>query len=199
MSNDASDHQPSDEGAIDADEVLRMGALIYAGKTITTANGTPPGPEAPAALDSARKDICPGNDMPTVVADALRDLQVAAVLFTLQLAEDHKHPRTLQQLEDKLIAALKRRGSAGTVHAPDDAAATLNLSDSALDYARQVIVAEETDDAPIGHSGVASYMKTFQVAATTFTTKLAMSEGLDSEIPRWVEENLIAMFAQESS
>lgn len=102
----------------------------------------------------------------------------------------------MQPVENDLIAALKRRGAAGIVHTHDDAAATLNLSDRALDYARQIILAQESD-VPIGSDAVARALGDFQIAAAAFTSKLAASEGLDSKIPRWVEENLVAMFTQE--
>lgn len=189
------DDQLSHDDNIDADEVLRMGALIYAGKIITTANGTPPGPEAPAALDSARQTIGPGYDMPAIVAEAFCNLQLAAVLFTLHLAEDHVDPTTLQRLEDEFGERLKQRGAA-VVRTADDATAGLVLSDCALDYARQLIVAQESR-APIGSDAVARAMTAFQLAAVAFTVELAVSEGLDPKIPRWVEENLVAMFGQE--
>jgi hypothetical protein len=183
---------------IAADEVLRMGALIYAGKTITLANGTPPGPQAPAALDDARQTIRPGNSMPPVVAEALCNLQLAAGLFTLDLAEDHVDPTALQRLEDALVETLRRRGASGIVHRDSDATATQSLSDRALDYARQIFAAEESR-APIGTNAVVDAATAFQLAAVAFTVQLAVSENLDAEIPRWVEERLVAMFEQERS
>ena len=183
--------------SIDADKVLRMGALIYAGKTISTVSATTPGPEAPAALVAARKVIRPGNDMPLGVANALRNLQMAAALFTLDLAEDHIDGAALQQLENELETSLNRRGVSGLVHAYDDEAATQRLSDRALDYAYQIIVAQESN-APIGSDVVKHSMGAFQLAAVSFTVHLTIAEGLDSKIPRWIEENLIALFEQEA-
>ena len=187
----------ADNAPIDADEVLRMGALIYAGKTVSTVSATPPGSEAPAALNAARKIIRPGNDMPAVVASALRDLQMAAALFTLDLADGHTDRAALQQLENELAAALKRRGISGIVHASDGEAATRGLSDRALDYAYQIIVAQESND-PIGSDVVKHSMGAFQLAAVSFTVHLTIAEGLDPKIPRWVEENLVALFEQDA-
>ena len=187
----------ADNVALEAEEVFRMGALIYAGKIVATVSATPPGPEAPAALDAARKVIHPGNDMPAVVASALRNLQMAAALFTLDLADGHMDSAALQQLENELEAALKRRGSSGIVHTRDDEAATRGLSDRALDYAYQIIVAQESN-APIGSDVVKHSMGAFQLAAVSFTVHLTIAEGLDPKIPRWIEENLVALFEQEA-
>jgi len=174
-----------------------MGALIYAGKTVSVVSATPPGPEAPAALDAARKVIRPGNDMPIVVAHALRDLQMAAAMFTLDLADGHTDSDALQQLENELEAAINRRGSSGIVHARDDEAATQGLSERARDYAYQIIVAQESA-APIGSDVVKHSMGAFQLAAVSFTVHLTVAEGLDPKIPRWIEENLVTFFEQEA-
>jgi hypothetical protein len=194
------DEQPNhdDDGPVDGEKMLRMGALIYAGKTISTTNGTPPGPEAPAALVAARKVIQVGNDMPTEAADALRQLQMAAVLFALDLADGHVDPDTLQSLEDELLRALTRRDRAGIVHERNDTAVTLSLSERALDYAYEIIVAQESD-APPGSAVVRRAARAFQRAAATFTVLLTTSEGLDPVIPRLVEETLDSMFEQEAN
>ncbi len=186
------------EGAIDAEEVLRMAALTYAGKLVAAVSATPPGPEAPAALDAARKILRPGNDMPAGVASALRDLQMAAAMFTLDLAEGHVENDALQQLERNVITVLERRADGNLVHTESDAAAMLGLSDRSLDYAYQIIVAEETDALP-GSDVVTQATRTFQLAAVAFTIQLALAEKLDAKIPRWVEENLVALFEKDAS
>ena len=192
------DEQPTHDGdgPVDGEEVLRMGALIYAGKTISATNGTPPGPEAPAALVAARKVLRVGNDMPGEVAHALRMLQMAAVLFVLDLADGHVDPDELQSLEDALMGALERRGAASIVHADDGPEATIALSDRALDYAYQIIVAQE-NNAPVGSDVIKRATRVFQLAAVTFAAELTTSEGLDPRIPRLVEETLVAMFDED--
>jgi hypothetical protein len=192
------DEQPTHDGdgPVDGEEVLRRGALIYAGKTIAATNGTAPGPEAPAALVAARKALRVGNDMPGEAADALRMLQMAAALFALDLADGHVDPDGLQSLEDALMGALERRSAASIVHARDDSEATSALSDRALDYAYQIIVAQESD-APVGGDAIQHATRAFHLATAAFTVALTISEGLDPRIPRLIEETLVAMFDED--
>jgi len=96
-----------------AAQVLSMGAMRYAGKAVATTHGDAPpiGSAALAALEQTRQAFAADDRMPDHVADALRDLQMAAVVFTMQLATSNGHgdPEILQQLEDKLVATLESK------------------------------------------------------------------------------------------
>jgi hypothetical protein len=187
----------TDENPIDADEMLRRGALNYAEAIISIVSGTPPGPEAPAALNAARRVIHPKNGMPVTAAVALIRIQVAAAQFTLEMANVDMDRAVLDQLEKALAAALERRGATGIVHTHDDEEATRSLSERALDYAYQRISSQESET-PIDPAAIKHSMDAFLLAAATFTVHLTIAEGLDTTIPRWIEESIVDTFNREA-
>lgn len=142
--------QLSDDDDIAAAQVLSMGATRYAGATITAAIGEPlPESNVLEVLVRARQIIGATVHLPAPVTSVLRDLQMIAVLFTMQLAisDGHGAPEVLRQLGDKLVATLKR-GTA-CLHVRDCVAAAQHLGNRALDYMHQIILAED-NHAPIG-------------------------------------------------
>lgn len=182
-------------------QVLSMGAMHYAWKTVTVAHGgeSPPKTDALAALDSAAQSLVTEDQLPALVAGALRDLQLAAVLFTVQIATSNGHgdPKTLQQLEDKLVALLERRGVMRVVRVQDDFVVAQRLGARALEYARQIIIAEDSAE-PIGSIAVESAVTNLQVAAVTFAAQLAISEGHDPKELRRIEKKLVKMLTHRS-
>jgi hypothetical protein len=186
--------QLSEDDDIAAAQVLSMGATRYAGATIKTAVGEPPpGSNILEALARARQIIGTAVHLPVPVASALRDLQMIAVLFTMQLAisDGHGAPEVLRQLGDKLVATLKR-GTA-RLHMRDCVAAQ-GLGDRAFDYMHQIILAED-NHAPIGSDAVERAITELQIAAVTFTTQLAIAEGQDPTLLRRIEDKLVAVLA----
>jgi hypothetical protein len=187
--------QLSEDDDIAAAQVLSMGATRYAGATITTAVGKPP-PESNVleALVRARQIIGAAVHLPAPVASALCDLQMIAVLFTMQLAisDGHGAPEVLRQLGDKLVETLKR----GTprLHTCDCVATAQGLGDRALDYMHQIIFAED-NHAPIGSDAVERAITELQIAAVAFTTQLAIAEGQDPTLLRRIEDKLVAVLA----
>ena len=173
---------------IAAAQVLSTGAMRYAGKAVTAAHGGDPpiGTDALAALDRARQAVVAEDQTQALAAGALRDLQMAAVVFTVQLAtsDGHGDPATLQQIEDKLVAMLESRGVVRVVHDYQ------NLAIRALDYARQIIVAEDSG-APIGSDAVERSITDLHVAAVTFTMQLAISEGHGLKEMLRIEKKLV--------
>ena len=190
----------SEDDDIAAAQVLSMGATRYAGATITAAIGKPPpGSSALEALIRARQIIVATDHLPAPVTSALRDLalrdlQVVAALFTMQLAisDGHGAPEVLRQLGDKLVAPLKR-GTA-RLHTRDCVAAAQGLGDRALDYMHQIILAED-NHAPIGSDAVERAITELQIAAVAFTTQLAIAEGQDPALLRRIEGKLLAILA----
>ena len=184
--------QLSEDDDIAAAQVLSMGATRYAGATIKTAVGEPP-PESNVleALARARQIIGAAVHLPAPVASTLRDLQMIAVLFTMQLAisDGHGAPELLRQLGDKLV----KRGTA-RLHARDGVAAAQGLGDRALDYMHQIILAED-NHAPIGSDAVERAITELQIAAVAFTTQLALAEGQDPALLRRIEDKLVAVLA----
>ena|SRR6185436_2214570 len=187
--------QLSEDDDIAAAQVLSMAATRYAGATIKTAVGEPPpGSNILEALTRAREIIGTAVHLPAPVASALRDLQMIAVLFTMQLAisDGHGAPEVLRQLGDKLVETLKR----GTtrLHARDCVAAAQGLGNRALDYMHQIILAED-NHAPIGSDAVERAITELQIAAVAFTTQLAIAEGQDPALLRRIEDKLVAVLA----
>jgi hypothetical protein len=129
--------QLSEDDDIAAAQVLSMGATRYAGATIIAAVGKPlPGSSVLEALARARQIIGATAPLPAPVASALRDLQVIAVLFTMQLAtfDGDCDSEGLQQIGEELVATAQAghgayrcapRGGPGSLrpcarlHAPD--------------------------------------------------------------------------------
>jgi hypothetical protein len=187
--------QLSEDDDIAAAQVLSMGATRYAGATIKTAVGEPPpGSNILEALARARQIIGTVVHLPAPVASALRDLQMIAILFTMQLAisDGHGAPEVLRQFGDKLVATLKR-GTA-RLHVRDCIAAAQGLGDRALDYMHQIILAED-NHAPIGSDAVERAITELQIAAVAFTTQLAIAEGQDPALLRRIEDKLVAVLA----
>lgn len=173
----------SEDGDIAVAQLLGIGATRYAGATITATVGEPPpGSSVLEALALSRQMIAAADHLPTSVAEALRSLQVVAVLFTMQLAisEDHGALEVLRRIEDELIAKLEQ-GTAG-LHGHDCASAARVLGDRALDYAHQIVFAED-NSVSIGSDAVERSIMKLQVAATMFTARLAIAEGRDPAPP----------------
>jgi hypothetical protein len=184
-----SNERLSEDDDVAAMQVLGMGATRYATKIIVAAFGTlPPRSDAVAALDRARKTATAARNGPAM--DALRNLQMAAVAFTVQLATSYDlgDSAVLQSLYDKLIATLDGAGAALAFQIHDDTAATQILCDRALDYERQILVAED-NGVPVGLEPKMD----LEIAAVTFTAQLAISEGHDPEALRQIEKKLVEM------
>lgn len=174
-------------------QALSTGAMNYAGKTITTAHGEKPiGANALTALDRAAQAIAADDQLPALAAEALKDLQTAAVVFTVQLATSNGYadPAALQQIEGKLVARLERQGVVRVVHVQEDVTAARRLSERAIDYARQIIIAED-NRVPIGSHAVENAVSNLQVTAVALTVQLAISEGHDPKKLRWIEKKLV--------
>jgi hypothetical protein len=171
----------SEDDDIAAAQVLSMGATRYAGATIKTAVGEPPpGSNILEALARARQIIGAAVHLPAPVASALRDLQMIAVFFTMQLAisDGHGAPEVLRQFGDKLVETLKRGTGTARLHTCDCVATAQGFGDRALDYMHQIILAED-NHAPIGSDAVERAITELQIAAVAFTTQLAIAEGQD--------------------
>lgn len=183
--------QLSEDDDIAAAQVLSMGATRYAGATIKAAVGEPPlGSSALEALVRARQIIASTVHLPAPVASSLCDLQVVAVLFTVQLAisDGADDSESLQQLGNELFTTLKR-GTA-RLHSHDCTVAAQALGDRALDYMHQIILAED-NHSPIGSDVVERAIMELQIAAAAFTTRLAISEGRDPSPLRGIEGKLV--------
>lgn len=188
---DAMNDQPN----ITANQVLGLGAMRYAGRAITAANGgkAPEKTDALHALERTRQ-ASPVKELQLPVAEALRDLQIAAVLFTMQYVTTTtatgQLPTSLQLLENKLVALLEDHGPAHVVipaNANDEMAQS--LSSCAFDYARQIIIADDSS-VPIGSDAVEKALTHLHGAAITFTVQLAIAEVRD---PAELRELLAAL------
>lgn len=180
---------------IAAAQILGMGATQYAGALITAAVGKPlPGSNVLEALVRARQISGHVVHLPAPVPDALRDLQVVAVLFTVQLAisDGLGSSEILRQLEDELVAALKQ-GTA-RIDADDSVVTAPGLGDRALDYMHQIILAED-NHAPIGSDTVNRAITELQIAAVAFTTQLAITKSHDATPLRRLEAKLVGTLA----
>ena len=187
--------QLSEDDDIAAAQVLSMGATRYAGATITATVGKPlPGSSLLEALVRARQIIGATAHLSAPVESALRDLQVVAVFFTVQLAtsDGDCDSEGLQQLEDKLVATLKQ-GTA-RLHSQDCVSAAQGLGDRALDYMHQIIFAEDSH-APIGSDAVERSITELHIAAVVFTTQLAITENYDPTPLRRIGDKLVAALA----
>lgn len=183
--------QLSEDAYIAAAQVLSMGATRYAGALITAAIGDPlPGSNVLAALAHARQSLGPAVNLPAPVASALLDLQVVAVIFTVQWAAGALE--SLPGIEDKLVTVLKQ--DTARIHARDCAVAAQGLSDRALDYMHQIIFAED-NRVPIGTDAVEHSLTELHIAAVVFTTQLAIAESYDPAPLRRIEDKLVAAFA----
>ncbi len=206
---------PDMHNDIAAAKLLGMGAMHYAGKAVTATIGTPPpGSSALAAIDRVRHIITGDGALPVAVKrwpflleNALRDLQMAAILFTVQLAISDGHDESaLRSIKDHLVAMLAK-DPRRWLHVHDEVTATQRLGDRALDYARQVILAEDTSlaslhgmtHAPIGSEPMERAIVDLQVAAVALTAQLAISEGHDHDpkLLRKIEAKLITMITQQ--
>lgn len=185
--------QLSEDEDIAAAQVLSMAATRYAGATITAAIGEPsPGASALEALVRARQIVGAADHLPAPVESALRDLQVIAVLFTVQLAtsDDDCDSEDLQQLADELVATLKQ----DTARIDARHGVVQSLSARALDYMHQIIFAED-NHAPIGSDVVERALMELQIAVVAFTTQVAIAEGYDPTSLRRIENKLVAALA----
>jgi hypothetical protein len=189
-------------------QLLGTEAILYTEKVITATIGKPqPGSSALEALDRARRILFPKNGMPRgviehpgLLMEAWQHLQMTAVMFTAQLAASNSHsdPTTLRLLKDKLVAMLKHQGAARVLLVHDDAAVAQNLGDRALDYARQIILAEDSG-APIGSAAVERAVTDLQTAAVAFTAQLAISEGHDPKVMRQIEAKVVEMLTHRGA
>ena len=192
-------HQMPEDGDIVVAQLLGMAATQYAGATITATVGAPaPGANVLEALARARQVIATVDQVPTPVRESLRDLQVVAVFFTVQLAisEGHGAPESLRRLEDQLVAVLEQ-GTA-RLHGHDCSSAIQDLGDRALDYMHQIIYAED-NHAPIGSSAMERSLTELQIAATTFTSRLTVAEGHNPAPLRQLEEKLAEVLANSKN
>ena len=188
-------HQMPEDGDIAVAQLLSMAATQYAGAIITATVGAPaPETSVLEALGRARQALATVDHVPTSVRESLRDLQMAAVFFTVQLAisEGHGAPENLRRIEDQLVAVLNH-GTA-RLHRHDGSSAIQYFGDRALDYMHQIICAED-DQVPIGSNAMWRSLTELQVAATTFTTRLAVVEGHDAAPLGRLEEKLTTVIA----
>lgn len=184
-------------------QALATEAMNYAKQAVKTDDSSvTSGSAALVTLNETRRAIAAGRPAvlgSSAVAGALRDLQIAAVAFTVQLAiSDSRavNETSLRQLEDKLFALFDRQGAVRLSSVVADVAAAQRLGDSALAYAQQIIIAEDSN-APIGSPPVAGALSDLHVAALKFTVQIAISEGADPKSLRRIEKKLIKRFKRQ--
>jgi hypothetical protein len=184
-------------------QALATEAMNYAEQAVKTDDSSvTSGSAALVTLNETRQAIAAGRPAvlgSNAVAGALRDLQIAAVAFTVQLAiSDSRavNETSLRQLEDKLFALFDRQGAVRLSSVVADVAAAQRLGDSALAYAQQIIIAEDSN-APIGSPPVAGALSDLHVAALKFTVQIAISEGADPKSLRRIEKKLIKRFKRQ--
>jgi len=177
---------------------LGTDAMNYAAKAITM-----PTEHSPlAALEDARQ-IVAADGAPLVssaMADALKDLQMTAIVFTVQAAMSNYRgdPAALDQLGEKLFNTLARRGAVRMSLIYGLVVAAQNLGARAIDYAREIVAAED-NGAPVGSDAVQRALSNLHIAAITFTVRLAISEGQEARRMRRIEKKLVAVFAHRET
>jgi hypothetical protein len=183
---------------IAAAQALGNGAMNYAAKAIVMPAEASPLP----ALEDARQIVAEDGALlvSSAMAGALKDLQVAAVAFTVQatISNYRVDPAEFQQLEEMLVARLERRGAVrlSLVYGLIEAAQT--LGSRAIDYAREIVSAED-NKAPIGSEAVKRALSQLHVAAIGFATRLAISEGQEPKRMRRIEKKLAVVFAHQEA
>jgi len=176
-----------------ATQQLGTEAMNYAAKAV----GTPADPSPLKAIDGAR-EIVESDGAPLVssaMADALRDLQMAALVFTVKTAIYHYRAdlSDLDRLGEKLFERLKQRGAVRISLVPGVVTAAQNLGARALDYAREIVSAEDSG-APIGSDSVQRALSNLQLAAIAFTAQLALADGYERQRLRRIEKKLVTIF-----
>ncbi len=76
--------------------------------------------------------------------------------------------------------------------------AAQNLGARALDYAREIVAAEDSG-APVGSDAVQRSLSDLQTAAITFVVRLAISEGHEPKRMRRIEKKLVAIFTHQGA
>lgn len=184
---------------ISAAQLLDTGAMRFVETALSAnAHGAPPiGPAALVAIDEVQRSIGTDDNLRAQTAEALKALQIIAVLFTVQLTAGTGDRARLQELEEKLVERLEDRGAVHVIHAYDDGTSS-RLHVRALDYARQIVMAEETN-APIGSPAVERSINDLRIAAATFTMELARAEGRDPKELRRIGKFLKTLAGQAPS
>lgn len=183
---------------IAAAQLLGNGAMNYAAKAIVMPAEASPLP----ALDAARQIVAEDGAhlVSSAMAGALKDLQVAAVAFTVQatISNYRVDPAEFQQLEEKLVERLVRQGAVrmSLVYGLVEAAQTLGAR--AIDYAREVVIAED-NKAPVGSDAVQRALSNLHIAAIGFAIRLAISEGQEPKRMRRIEKKITAVFAHQEN
>lgn len=190
-----------------AAQALGTTALDYAQRSISPQDGPQLiGTHAVAALDLA-KELISTDDSTSIgsggASDTLRDLQLAAVAFTTQAAQSNNRskradPETFQQIEEKIVAMLEVLGTIAHISlVRDDIIAARRLASCAFEYAKQIIIAEDSG-APVGSPPVARALGDLHGAAISFTVQLAISrKHADPKALRRIEKQLVALFSHQ--
>ncbi len=132
------------------------------------------------------------------VIGALRDLQMAAVMFAVQLvdSEGKGDAAVVQQLEDKAIAWLECQSVPWRFHVHDDLVAAQHLGRCALAYAQQIVIAEDSG-APLGSAAVVSALRDLHMAAVGVAMQGAVSGGHPQpKALRRIEARIMALLKQ---
>ena len=182
-----------------AAQLLGNGAMHYAATVIVP----PAGPSPANEIERARQIVAALDAAQLVraaMADALKELQLAAVAFTAQAAASNYRsvPNEWEQLEDKLAELIQRRGGIRMSVSHTVVTAAEKLGASALDYAKEIVAAED-GGAPIGSAAVQLAIADLQIAAITFVVELAIAEGCGSKRLRRIEKKLAVIFGHETS
>lgn len=174
-------------------------AMNYAASAV----GTPDDPSPLNAIEVTRQIVADSDGAPLVsstMADALRDLQMAALAFTVKTALYYYRADLddLDQLGEKLFERLKQRGAVRMSLVPGVVSAAQNLGARSLDYAREIVSAQD-NGAPVGSEAVQRALSNLQLAAIAFTTQLAMADGYERKRLRRIEKKLVAVFAHKEN
>lgn len=176
-------------------QMLASGAMTYAARAIVM-----PGTASPlSALEEAREVVAEDAALlvSSVMASALKDLQIAAVMFVVQAAISNYRvdPVEFQQLGEKLVERLENRGAVRMSLAHGLVEAAQTLAARAIDYAREIVAAEDSS-APIGSPPVRRALSDLHLAAVGFVACFAISEGgQDPRRVRHIEKKLALVFA----
>ena len=191
-----------------AAQALDTAVMAYARGSVAPKEDVPPiGSDAVAALDRALVSTEEGKSIGSNArGEALRDLQIAAVAFTMQMARlaamsnIHRQHERFDQLEEKLVEMLQRQGPISHIsRVHDDIETARKLADSALAYAQQIIIAEHSN-APIGSEPVALRLSNLHVAAVMFTMQMAISKAhAEPNSLRYLKKKLIAQFEHQGT
>lgn len=177
-------------------QLLGNGAMNYAAKAIVMPTEASP----LSALENARQIVAEDGAqlVSRAMAGALKDLQVAAIAFTVQAAISNYRvgPAEFQQLEETIVELLERRGAVRMSLAHGLVEAAQNLGSRALDYAREVVVAED-NKVPVGSDAVQRALSNLHIASIAFALRLAISEGQEPRRMRRIEKKLVAIFAHQ--